>query len=64
MLAKFAKAGIHIEALGDQLQFEGAASPVKSWNELPQRIASKTRHSKPLEPNEEQCGQQTGRTHP
>ena len=42
MLAKFAKAGIHIEALGDQLRVEGAPSLVKSWNELPQCIASKS----------------------
>jgi transaldolase len=42
VLAKFNKAGIHIEALGDQLQVEGAASFVKSWNELLQCIASKS----------------------
>lgn len=30
MLDKFVKAGIHIEGLGDQLRFEGAASFVKS----------------------------------
>ena len=41
VLAKFAKAGIHVEALGDRLQVEGAASFVKSWNELLQYIASK-----------------------
>ena len=38
----FAKAGIHVEALGDQLQVEGAASFVKSWNELLLCIASKS----------------------
>ena len=43
VLAKFNKAGIHIEALGDQLQVEGAASFVKPWNELLQCIASKMR---------------------
>ena len=42
VLAKFAKAGIHVEALGDQLQVEGAVSFVKSWNELLQCIASKS----------------------
>jgi len=41
-LAKFNKAGIHIEDLGDRLQVEGAASFVKSWNELLQCIASKS----------------------
>jgi transaldolase len=42
LLAKFAEAGIHVEALGDQLQVEGAASFVNSWNELLQCIASKS----------------------
>jgi transaldolase len=42
VLAKFNKAGVHIEALGDQLQVEGAASFVKSWNELLLCIASKS----------------------
>jgi len=42
VLTKFAKAGIRVEALGDQLQVEGAASFVKSWNELLQCIASKS----------------------
>jgi transaldolase len=42
VLAKFNKAGIHIEDLGDRLQVEGAASFVKSWNELLQCIASKS----------------------
>jgi transaldolase len=41
VLAKFNKAGIHIEDLGDRLQVEGAASFVKSWNELLQCITSK-----------------------
>jgi transaldolase len=43
VLAKFTKAGIHIEALGDQLQVEGAASFDKSWNELMEVIASKSK---------------------
>jgi transaldolase len=47
VLAKFAKAGIDIDALGAQLQDEGAKSFVKSWNELLERIASK---SKTLQP--------------
>jgi transaldolase len=42
LLAKFNKAGIRIEDLGNQLQTEGAASFVKSWNELLQCIASKS----------------------
>ena len=42
VLARFAKAGIDVAALADQLQVEGAASFVKSWNELMQCIASKT----------------------
>ena len=41
VLATFAKADIHIEALGAQLQVEGAASFAKSWNELMECIASK-----------------------
>jgi transaldolase len=47
VLAKFAKAGIDVDALGAQLQDEGAKSFVKSWNELLERIASK---SKTLQP--------------
>jgi transaldolase len=43
VLAKFTNAGIHIEALGDQLQVEGAASFDKSWNELMEVIASKSK---------------------
>src|SRR5262245_1984677 len=34
ILASFAKAGIHVDALATQLQDEGAASFVKSWNDL------------------------------
>lgn len=40
-LARFAKAGIDIDALAAQLQREGAASFVKSWQSLLQRIADK-----------------------
>jgi transaldolase len=42
VLANFNKAGIPIADLGDRLQVEGAASFVKSWNELLQCIASKS----------------------
>ena len=42
VLAKFAKAGIDIDALAAQLQDEGARSFVKSWNELMECIASKS----------------------
>ena len=42
-LAQFARAGVDIDALALQLQREGAASFVKSWGELMQRIADKSR---------------------
>jgi transaldolase len=42
VLTQFAKAGIDIDALGTQLQDEGATSFVKSWNDLMSVIASKT----------------------
>ena len=42
VLAQFAKAGIDIDALGAQLQSEGAAAFVKSWNELLGVIESKS----------------------
>jgi transaldolase len=42
VLAKFAKAGIDIDALAARLQLEGAQSFVKSWAELLQRIADKS----------------------
>jgi transaldolase len=42
MLAKFAKADVDIDALAARLQDEGAASFVKSWNELIEVIASKS----------------------
>jgi transaldolase len=41
VLAKFAKAGIDIDALAAQLLDEGARSFVKSWNELMECLASK-----------------------
>ena len=42
VLARFAKAGIDIDALAVTLQDEGAKSFVKSWNELMAVIASKS----------------------
>jgi transaldolase len=42
VLAQFAKAGIDVDALAAQLQEEGAASFVKSWNDLLAVIASKS----------------------
>ena len=42
-LAGYAQAGIDIDALALQLQRDGAASFVKSWQELMQRIADKSR---------------------
>jgi len=42
VLARFAKAGVDVDALADQLQEEGAKSFVASWRELMQVIASKT----------------------
>jgi transaldolase len=42
VLASFAKAGIDVDALADQLQDEGAASFVKSWNDLLSCIESKS----------------------
>jgi transaldolase len=42
VLARFASAGIDVDALGARLQQEGAQSFVKSWNELMQRIADKS----------------------
>jgi transaldolase len=41
-LARFARAGINVEALAAQLQVDGAASFVKSWTELMQRIKDKS----------------------
>jgi transaldolase len=42
VLEQFARAGIDIDALAARLQEEGAASFVKSWNELMTVIASKS----------------------
>jgi transaldolase len=42
VLEEFAKAGIDIDALGAQLQDEGASSFVKSWNELMEVIEYKS----------------------
>jgi transaldolase len=42
VLQQFANAGIDIDALGQQLQTEGAQSFVKSWNELMGVIESKS----------------------
>ena len=42
VLARFASAGIDVDALAAQLQVEGAASFVKSWTELMQRIQDKS----------------------
>ena len=42
VLARFAKAGIDVDALAAQLQDEGATSFVKSWNELMARIEAKS----------------------
>jgi transaldolase len=41
VLAEFRKAGIDIDALAAQLQTEGAAAFVKSWNDLMEVITSK-----------------------
>jgi transaldolase len=42
VLGRFARAGINVDALAAQLQVEGAASFVKSWTELMQRIKDKS----------------------
>jgi transaldolase len=42
VLARFAKAGIDVEAIATQLQVDGAGSFVKSWTELMQRIKDKS----------------------
>jgi transaldolase len=41
VLAEYAKAGIDVRALASRLQDEGAASFVKSWNDLMECVASK-----------------------
>jgi transaldolase len=43
MLARFAAAGIDVDALAKQLQLEGAQSFVKSWKELMQSLVEKSR---------------------
>jgi transaldolase len=42
VLSRFARAGVNVDALAAQLQVEGAASFVKSWTELMQRIKDKS----------------------
>jgi transaldolase len=42
VLQQFARAGIDVAALAQQLQVEGAASFVKSWSELMKRIKDKS----------------------
>ena len=42
MLARFAGAGVDIDALAARLQIDGAQSFVKSWRELMKRIAEKS----------------------
>ncbi len=42
MLARFAAAGIDVDALATRLQDEGAKSFVASWRELMDVIASKS----------------------
>lgn len=42
VLARFAAAGIDLDALAQQLQQDGAESFVKSWRQLMQRIADKS----------------------
>ena len=41
VLARFAQAGIDVDALALQLQRDGAQAFVKSWKELLERIADK-----------------------
>ena len=42
VIARFAKAGVDVDALAKKLQLEGAESFVKSWKELMQSIADKS----------------------
>jgi transaldolase len=42
VLARFANAGVDVDALAARLQLEGADSFVKSWRELMSRIAEKS----------------------
>ncbi|MDE2295733.1 MAG: transaldolase, partial [Gammaproteobacteria bacterium] len=41
-IARYAAAGIDVDALGGQLQRDGAAAFVASWRDLLQRIAAKS----------------------
>jgi transaldolase len=41
MLARFARAGVNVDALATQLQIDGAKAFVKSWQDLLARIADK-----------------------
>ena len=43
VLTNFTKAGVNVDTLGAQLQVEGAESFVKSWNDLLECIASKSK---------------------
>ena len=45
VLAEVAASGIDLAALGDELQSQGAAAFVKSWDELLQVIAEKAQHA-------------------
>jgi transaldolase len=42
VIGEFQAAGIDVDALGEQLQREGAEAFVKSWNQLLERIAAKS----------------------
>jgi transaldolase len=42
VLTQFGEAGVDVDALGAQLQTEGAESFVKSWNDLMAVISSKS----------------------
>ena len=44
VLAQFKEAGVDVDALAAKLQDEGAASFVKSWNELDERAREQERH--------------------
>jgi transaldolase len=43
VLTNFSKAGVNVDTLGAQLQVEGAESFVKSWNDLLECIATKSK---------------------
>jgi transaldolase len=43
LLARFAAAGVDVDALAEQLQQEGADAFVASWTQLLERISSKSR---------------------